>query len=91
MCLYSTEQLLVHLGGQAGLSAWGAAWGAQRYWNMMLPEILEKDRAKETQCQICGKTISAKTAIIRENEVLCEECYAKKYISKQPIQERAKV
>jgi formylmethanofuran dehydrogenase subunit E len=63
------------------------AWGAQRYWSSRLPEMLEKKSAEEIRCHICGKIIPLKTAIIREDEVLCEECYQKKYKSKKTKEE----
>ena len=54
-----------------------------RYNFMILPEVLERSKPDETRCHICGKTIPLRTAIVRENEILCEQCYAKKYGSKQ--------
>jgi hypothetical protein len=65
----------------------GGALGAQRYWLMTAPELLEKAHAKETQYSICGKKLPVKTAIFRDDKVLCEQCYEKEYGPKQKKEE----
>ena len=55
----------------------GVPWPAAQY--QKLAEQLQKHSdEEETQCHVCGKIIPVKMAIIREDEVLCEECYAKR-------------
>jgi formylmethanofuran dehydrogenase subunit E len=59
------------------------AWGAQWYWSRRLPELLAKNRKEEVRCHICGKTLLLEKAIVREAEILCDQCYDEKYPSKK--------
>ena len=59
------------------------ATGAQLYWLSRLRDLREKEIKDTIHCHVCGKTILLERAIIMEDEVLCEECYQKKYESKK--------
>jgi len=69
--------------GGSALSASGAAWGAQRYNQIMVSQLVQRKRPDDSQlhCQMCGKTGNLITT--EKDELLCEKCYAKKYGSNE--------
>lgn len=72
------------------MSGGGSTGGAefQRKFLMMLPALMQKEHLKELPCSSCGKMICVERAIVRDEQILCEECYAETYKAKRVPQSK---
>ena len=61
----------------------GGAEYQRKFW-MLLPKLWQKEHPKEVPCHLCGRMILVEHVIVRDDNILCEECFDRIYGKKTP-------